>query len=87
MPRKRPLSPLSGRSGGRLFLLLTYEKMSLPACRCLDAAIYQRLYDDLEGLLNCPDIGQGGRQRVERDLNRCRDVLTQLGMDTETLIV
>lgn len=50
------------------------------------AAIYQRLYDDLKGLLHCPDIGQGGRQRVERDLNRCRDVLTQLGMDPETLI-
>lgn len=50
------------------------------------AAIYQRLYDDLKGLLHCPDIGEGGRQRVERDLNRCRDVLTQLGMDPETLI-
>jgi integrase len=50
------------------------------------AAIYQRLYDDLKGLLNCPDIGEGGRQRVERDLNRCRDVLVQLGMDSETLI-
>ncbi|AQZ32764.1 integrase [Pseudomonas sp. LPH1] len=50
------------------------------------AAIYQRLYDDLKGLLHCPDIGEGGRQRVERDLIRCRDVLTQLGMDPETLI-
>lgn len=50
------------------------------------AAIYQRLYDDLKGLLHCPDIGEGGRQRVERDLNRCRDVLIQLGMDPETLI-
>ena len=50
------------------------------------AAIYQRLYDDLKGLLHCPDIGEGGRQRVERDLNRCRDVLTQLGMAPETLI-
>ncbi|MCU1775205.1 integrase [Pseudomonas sp. 13B_3.2_Bac1] len=50
------------------------------------AAIYQRLYDDLKGLLNCPDIGEGGRHRVERDLNRCRDVLAQLGMDSETLI-
>jgi hypothetical protein len=48
-------------------------------------AIYQRLYDDLKGLLHCQDIGEGGRQRVERDLNRCRDVLTQLGMDPETL--
>jgi integrase len=50
------------------------------------AAIYQRLYDDLKGLLHCEDIGEGGRQRVERDLNRCRDVLVQLGMDPETLI-
>ncbi|MCQ9471129.1 integrase [Pseudomonas alliivorans] len=49
-------------------------------------AIYRRLYDDLKGLLHCPDIGEGGRQRVERDLNRCRDVLAQLGMDPETLI-
>lgn len=50
------------------------------------AAIYQRLYDDLKGLLHCPDIGEGGLQRVERDLNRCRDVLAQLGMPPETLI-
>lgn len=49
------------------------------------AAIYQRLYNDLKGLLHCPDIGEGGRQRVERDMNRCRDVLVQLGMDPETL--
>lgn len=49
--------------------------------------IYQRLYDDLKELLHCPDIGEGGRLRVERDLNRCRDVLTQLGMAPETLIV
>lgn len=50
------------------------------------AAIYQRLYDDLKGLLHCQDIGEGGRQRVRRDLNRCRDVLVQLGMGPETLI-
>ena len=50
------------------------------------AAIYQRLYDDLKGLLHRQDIGEGGRQRVERDLNRCRDVLAQLGMGPETLI-
>jgi integrase len=50
------------------------------------AAIYQRLYDDLKGLLHCPDIGEGGRQRVERDLNRCRDVLAQLGMAPENLV-
>ncbi|MEB2519013.1 integrase [Pseudomonas sp. YuFO20] len=50
------------------------------------APIYQRLYDDLKGLLYCADIGEGGRQRVERDLNRCRDVLIQLGMEPEALI-
>lgn len=49
------------------------------------APIYQRLYDDLKGLLLCKDIGEGGRQRVERDLNRCRDVLVQLGMPPEAL--
>ncbi|WP_025126771.1 integrase [Pseudomonas sp. PH1b] len=48
--------------------------------------IYQRLYNDLKELLQCPDIGEGGRLRVERDLNRCRDVLLQLGMASETLI-
>ena len=48
--------------------------------------IYQRLYDDLKALLYCPDIGEGGLQRVERDLNRCRDVLIQLGINPETLI-
>jgi len=50
------------------------------------APIYQRLYDDLKELLHCPDIGEGGRQRAERDLNRCRDVLIQLGMAPEALI-
>ncbi|WP_165671473.1 integrase [Metapseudomonas otitidis] len=48
--------------------------------------IYQRLYDDLKGLLHRSDIGEGGRQRVERDLKRCRDVLIHLGMAPETLI-
>ncbi|MRK19862.1 integrase [Pseudomonas sp. JG-B] len=47
---------------------------------------YKRLYEDLKELLHCPDIGEGGRQRVERDLKRCRDVLTQLGIDPEILI-
>jgi len=49
------------------------------------APIYQRLYDDLKELLHLPDIGEGGRRRVERDLNRCHDVLVQLGMDSETI--
>ncbi|MBK5003472.1 integrase [Pseudomonas sp. S32] len=46
-------------------------------------AIYQRLYDELKSLLNCSDIGDGGRQRVERDLIRCHNVLTQLGVPLE----
>ncbi|MFD3301882.1 integrase [Aquipseudomonas alcaligenes] len=50
------------------------------------ASIYQRLYDELKGLLHCSDIGEGGRQRVERDLNRCRDVLIDLGVTPELLI-
>ncbi len=41
--------------------------------------VYQRLYDNLKGLLDCNDIGDGGRQRILRDLQRCRDVLVQLG--------
>ncbi|MNF84473.1 hypothetical protein D3C84_668350 [compost metagenome] len=47
---------------------------------------YKRLYEDLQELLHCPDIGEGGRLRVERDLKRCRDVLAQLGIDPEILI-
>lgn len=50
------------------------------------APIYKRLLDDLKELLDCPSIGESGRQRVERDLNRCRDVLIQMGIDPETLI-
>ncbi|MFJ4544634.1 integrase [Pseudomonas sp. NPDC088885] len=49
------------------------------------APIYQRLYDDLKELLNCKDIGEGGRQRVERDLKRCREVLVQLGVPPKDL--
>lgn len=47
------------------------------------AAIYQRLYDNLKDLLDCKDIGEGGRQRVLRDLARCHEVLIQLGYDPE----
>ncbi|AYF88138.1 integrase [Pseudomonas sp. DY-1] len=50
------------------------------------AAIYKQLYGDLKEVLDCPDIGEGGRQRVERDLRRYRDVLAQLGIDPEILI-
>ncbi|RMQ37046.1 integrase [Pseudomonas amygdali] len=50
------------------------------------SGIYQRLYDDLKGLLDCPGIGEGGRQRILRDMARSRDVLIQLGIDPETRI-
>lgn len=50
------------------------------------APIYQRLYNDLKGLINSHDIGEAGRQRAERDLNRSREVLAQLGMDPEPLM-
>ncbi|MBW4795343.1 integrase [Pseudomonas tolaasii] len=49
------------------------------------APMYQRLYDDLKGLRLCKDIGEGGLQRVERDMKRCRDVLVQLGIPPEDL--
>lgn len=49
------------------------------------APFYQQLYDELKELQYCKDIGEGGRQRVERDLNRCRDVLVHLGMSPESL--
>lgn len=44
-------------------------------------AIYNSLYRDLERLRSCDDIGPGGAARVERDLTRCRKLLTQLGHD------
>jgi hypothetical protein len=53
---------------------------------CRHADIYQLLYDDLKGMLDCPGIGEGGRQRVLRDMARSRDVLIQLGIDPETRI-
>lgn len=41
--------------------------------------IYQGLYDQLKQLEDCEDIGQGGRARVRRDLERCASVLSALG--------
>lgn len=48
--------------------------------------IYKDLYDNLKGLLSCTDIGDGGRQRVLRDLDRCRTVLIKLGYTPEVAI-
>lgn len=47
-------------------------------------AIYRQLYNNLKELLGCNDIGESGRMRVLRDLDRCRDVLMQLGYDPES---
>lgn len=41
--------------------------------------IYQGMYDHLMTLRDADDIGKGGRARVQRDLNRCADVLLSLG--------
>jgi len=43
--------------------------------------IYNGLYAHLAEMRGRDDIGPGGRRRVERDLQRCRDVLTELGHD------
>jgi integrase len=50
------------------------------------AGFYKQLYDHTKGLLDCAGIGESGRQRVLRDMGRCRDVLLQLGIDPEVLI-
>jgi hypothetical protein len=49
------------------------------------ARVYQGLYDHLKEVANCDDIGLGGLARVQRDMARCRRVLTQLGHDPEAL--
>lgn len=47
------------------------------------ARLYQQLYNDLKEVLKCDDIGRGGLARVQRDVDRCRDVLISLGYDPE----
>jgi hypothetical protein len=47
------------------------------------ARLYQGLYDHLKEVTTCDDIGPGGTARVQRDMARCRRVLTQLGHDPE----
>lgn len=46
--------------------------------------IYRQLFGNLKELLKCNDIGESGRMRVLRDLERCRDVFMQLGYDPES---
>ena len=67
---------------------------TLERTRCVDCnnavigqvhtGFYQGLYNNLNDLIHCYDIGDGGRARVQRDLKRCRDVFIQLGHDPET---
>ncbi|ODV43423.1 hypothetical protein AWV79_17355 [Cupriavidus sp. UYMMa02A] len=42
------------------------------------APIYRGLHDHLQEVLDCDDIGEGGRNLVRRDMQRCRDVLVAL---------
>lgn len=44
----------------------------------IHAPIYQGMIDHLAELAEVEDIGDGGRQRVQRDLQRCRHVLSAL---------
>jgi hypothetical protein len=44
-------------------------------------SIYQGLYDQLKEIEHREDIGDGGRARVRRDLERCTSVLRALGAD------
>jgi len=49
----------------------------------LHVPIYQGMLDHLVELAKADDIGEGGRQRVERDLRRCRHVLSNLGAEAK----
>lgn len=66
----------------------TFEKTRCSGCDnavigSVHAHLYQRLYSDLKDVAKCEDIGQGGRLRVLRDLERCRNVLLSLGHDPD----
>ncbi|MEO8062397.1 MAG: integrase [Pseudomonadota bacterium] len=45
------------------------------------AHIYRGLHDHLQEVAKLADIGEGGRKLVERDMQRCRSVLSALGQD------
>lgn len=47
--------------------------------------VWQGIYAQQLELRELPDIGPGGLERVERDLERCRNVLTDLGATEEDL--
>lgn len=66
----------------------TFEKTRCSGCDNavigrFHARMYQRLHRDLKELALCDDIGLGGQARIQRDLERCRDVLVSLGYDPE----
>ena len=46
---------------------------------------YQGLYDHLRELKDTDDIGPGGRARVTRDMERCANVLGELGQKVQVL--
>ena len=43
------------------------------------AQLFRGLYDHLQEVLDCVDIGEGGLTVVRRDMDRCRKVLVALG--------
>lgn len=45
------------------------------------APIYQGVFEELRLVSTLEDIGPGGRERMKRDLMRCRSVMVQLGHD------
>jgi integrase len=45
------------------------------------AQLYRGLHDHLNEVRQCDDIGEGGLKLVQRDMNRCRNVLLALGQD------
>ncbi|PYC12518.1 integrase [Pseudomonas jessenii] len=45
--------------------------------------VYQQQYNNLKDLHLLSDIGEAGKIRVLRDIERCRDVFMQLGFDPE----
>jgi integrase len=61
--------------------------------RCSDCAhaviapihvrMYQGLYNHLQGLLTLEDIGEAGLTRVRRDVERCANVMRDLGHDPQ----
>lgn len=66
----------------------TFEKTRCSGCDNgvigrFHARIYHNLYSDLKKLAMCDDLGPGGQARVQRDLERCTDVLVSLGYDPE----